>query len=756
VSLRALTPGEKLPLERGRPLVCIPLYGAHDFFVRCLHSVLEHTPRDVPILIADDASPDPASRAWVERLDSRGVLAHEVLYLRQPQNLGFLRNVNAAFGVAPAADIVVLNSDCVVPAEWLERMRDAAYSDSLVATVSTLTNHGTIVSVPRRNAPAGAFPQDMSYERSAAAIRERSLRLRPRVPTAIGHCMFIRRSALELAGPFDEVLAPAYGEEVDFSQRCIVRGLIHVVADDVLVQHHGSASLGVEGERNPIQVEHEEIIRNRYPFYEVAIDEAHKTVFGPLPRALSAARRAMGRMSVTIDARCLGPSVTGTQIHTLELVGALWRTQQLDLRVVIPPNAGEYALGTLDVMPGIERLVVSESAPDDTPLTDLVHRPFQITGPSDMALLRRLGERIAITHQDLIAYRNPGYFAGPRPWQEYRRLTRASLAAADHVLFFSEYVARDALAEDLLEPYRYSVVHIGVDHRLGSLQPPPACPPGAESLESDPYLLCMGTDFLHKNRVFAMDVLAALHERHDWEGRLVLAGPRVRDGSSAGAEASWRTLNRDLSPRVLELPAVDEAEKAWLYEHAAAVIYPTTSEGFGLIPFEAAAAGAPCLFARQASLEELLPDATAAIVPWDAAATADASFAALADPGLRQAMVDEVRASSQRLTWDATAPKVIAAYEQMLEAPSREGGRIAGDALEIEAERGAIEGRYWKLWRDIGPTGMSLVGPDGTLPVESQRPLAALARRSATRRPLLAALRIAGALGGRVSRDDEP
>ena len=47
-----------------------------------------------------------------------------------------------------------------------------------------------------------------------------------------------------------------------------------------------------------------------------------------------------------------------------------------------------------------------------------------------------------------------------------------------------------------------------------------------------------GTDFLHKNRVFAIRLLEALRSEHGWEGSLVLAGPKVAKGSSAGEEAA--------------------------------------------------------------------------------------------------------------------------------------------------------------------------------------------------------------------------
>ena len=81
--LRDVQTGEDLGFQRGDAVVCIPLYGAHDLFVRCLSSVLAHTPRAVSVLIADDAGPDPASRAFAETLASSGALSHRLLWLRQ-------------------------------------------------------------------------------------------------------------------------------------------------------------------------------------------------------------------------------------------------------------------------------------------------------------------------------------------------------------------------------------------------------------------------------------------------------------------------------------------------------------------------------------------------------------------------------------------------------------------------------------------------------------------------------------------------
>src|SRR3954454_16930912 len=137
-----LEPGTRL--EAPGPVVCVPLYGAHDLFKRCLTSLAAHTPEDTVILVADDADPDPGARRWLEGF---GAVRHTVHWLRQPENRGFPGNVNAAFAAA-SGDVVIVNSDVEVADGWLDGLREAAYSDDLVATATALTNSGTIVSVP--------------------------------------------------------------------------------------------------------------------------------------------------------------------------------------------------------------------------------------------------------------------------------------------------------------------------------------------------------------------------------------------------------------------------------------------------------------------------------------------------------------------------------------------------------------------------------------------------------------------------------
>src|SRR3954454_3036226 len=190
--VRRLKDGEQLDVVRGDVVVCIPVYGAAAAFAQCLASVIEHTPADTPVLVCDDGSPEGEVERQLDAVAAIGVAERTVLFVRRARNLGFVGNVNAAFDQADPADVVVVNSDVIVGAGWLDGMRAAAHSDETVATASTLTNHGTIVSLPRRTAPSAALPRGVGPDDAAQRVRDGVTATHPRLPTAIGHCVYVR------------------------------------------------------------------------------------------------------------------------------------------------------------------------------------------------------------------------------------------------------------------------------------------------------------------------------------------------------------------------------------------------------------------------------------------------------------------------------------------------------------------------------------------------------------------------------------
>ena len=159
------------------------------------------------------------------------------------------------------------------------------------------------------------------------------------------------------------------------------------------------------------------------------------------------------------------------------------------------------------------------------------------------------------------------------------------------------------MAEGLVDLRHAAVAGIGSDI-LWRLPVPPRRPDCIPEYAEFPFL-CLGADYSHKNRPFAIRVLRELRVAHGWRGHLVLAGAHVAHGSSREEERALLRGDPDLESGVLDAGPVDEAGKAWLYAHAVAVLFPSLYEGFGLIPYEAARADVPCLFAPQTALEEI-------------------------------------------------------------------------------------------------------------------------------------------------------
>lgn len=740
--MERLSQGETLGLAREETVVCIPVFGGLEQFAACVRSVLEHTPLEVPLLVCDDGTPGEAIEGFLRGLGPAELRGRRLAYFRHAVNVGFPANANQAFALASPGDVVLLNSDCEVAEGWLEGLLETAASDSRVATVTALTNHGSLVSVPERGVPSPALPEGWPFSEAAAAVRSASLRLRPSLPTAVGHCVLVRRPALELVGEFDLAFSPGYGEEVDFSQRCLQAGLTHLLADDVLVFHHGGGTFSPHGAPSPVQIEHETILAARYPYYHAAIRKADDDPVGPLARALGVARRALTGLDVTVDARILAQALTGTQLHVLELIAALARSGRAQVSAIVPDQLSPDVEEALARLPAVQLLTRTEAEARRS-RADVVHRPFQINTEEDLSFLASIGERLVVTHQDLISFHNPAYFADFDAWEGYRRITRAAMAFADRVVFFSAHARADAVAADLVEPSRTSVVRIGVDHTVLGPATSPRAPAAVTDLPAHAEtILCIGTDFHHKNRLFALRVLEQLQRRHGWEGWLLLAGPRVAQGSSHAEEAAWRQQHPAASAAALELGSVTEAEKAWLYRRAGAVIYPSVHEGFGLVPFEAADHGVPCLWAGGTSLSELLPDEAAMLVGWDAERSADRALALLRDQTSRVANLEAIGQAAAALSWDATARDLISLYQQA--------------CADAATPAGALERRHGMMAGALGEDAMRLVGPGGALPEDMQRPLLALATHRQFAAPAFKVLRAGYRLSYRLRRLREP
>jgi GT2 family glycosyltransferase len=245
-----------------RPVdVVVPIFEARECAIDCLESVARHARGDVRIVAVDDASRDPALASWLEEFvarESRAVL------LRNQTNRGFVVSANRGLRAAGGRDVILLNSDTIVPRRFIEKLAEAAY-DRGPGLVTPLTNNGTICSVPRFM-EANELPDGLDVDDFARLVDRISTRRRPELVTAVGFCMYVPHDVIASIGFFDEESFPrGYGEENDYSERARAAGFVVRLCDDLFVAHVGRASFGSEGSRR--EAAHNDVMASKHPGY---------------------------------------------------------------------------------------------------------------------------------------------------------------------------------------------------------------------------------------------------------------------------------------------------------------------------------------------------------------------------------------------------------------------------------------------------------------------------------------------------------
>ncbi|MBF2066592.1 MAG: glycosyltransferase [Calothrix sp. C42_A2020_038] len=243
--------------------IVIPIYNAYDDTKQCLESVLKYTDSRHEILLVNDGSTDIRISELCRLFGSENP---NIKILFNSENLGFVRTCNRAFGESnQQTDLILLNSDTIVTPNWVEKLISAAYSSRYIATVTPLTNNGTICSVPTW-LEYNDIPEGHDILSFANLIEKISLRKYPCIPTAVGFCMYITRAVLDKIGYFDAVnFHRGYGEENDFCCRATKQGYLHIIDDATFIYHAGSKSF--KAEKQKLIDENSKILAKLHPRY---------------------------------------------------------------------------------------------------------------------------------------------------------------------------------------------------------------------------------------------------------------------------------------------------------------------------------------------------------------------------------------------------------------------------------------------------------------------------------------------------------
>ena len=180
----------------------------------------------------------------------------------------------------------------------------------------------------------------------------------------------------------------------------------------------------------------------------------------------------------------------------------------------------------------------------------------------------------------------------------------------------------------------------------------------------EPFLLTVGTLEPRKNLVVLLDALAILRDR----GRRILLVVVGREGWLF--EPIYERVERHgLRSSVRFMRDGCDRDLLALYNLAAAMVFPSLYEGFGVPPLEALACGAVVVCSTSSSLPEVVGDAALPVSPYDERALADALERALDDEVLRAELRERGPCRARQFTWDAAAESVRTALRAAAGGP---------------------------------------------------------------------------------------
>jgi glycosyltransferase involved in cell wall biosynthesis len=267
-----------------------------------------------------------------------------------------------------------------------------------------------------------------------------------------------------------------------------------------------------------------------------------------------------------------------------------------------------------------------------------------------------LSAKRIITVYDMIHEKFADYFSDAA---EVKQIKAHAVRRADHVICISENTKQDLIQFLAVPEERISVVYLGSSLTSNTSNAEEKANTPAANWK--PYILYVGARSGYKNfeRLLRAYAGSSLLRR---EFTLVCFGWV----EFLPCELELMRLLNISTDSVKHISGTDEV-LAGLYDSAAAFVYPSLYEGFGIPLLEAMSLGCPVACANSGSMPEVAGDAAELFDPYDESAIRAAIERVVLVPEYTAALIERGRRRAVLFSWEKCAKDTIGVYQQVLE-----------------------------------------------------------------------------------------
>lgn len=224
--------------EHPKVTIVVPVYNHADYTYSCVKYIVKNTP-NVPyeIILMDDNSSEESAI----NIDD---FIKNVSFIRNKENLGFLRNCNKGASLAKGEYILFLNNDTNVQENWLDTLVDLIESDKKIGMVGS-----RLVYPDGRQQEAGGIIWDDASGWNFGRLADPEMpefNYVKEVDYVSGASMMIDKSLWKKIGGFDEQFVPAYYEDTDLAFEVRAHGYKVMYQPKSVVIHFEGISNGTD------------------------------------------------------------------------------------------------------------------------------------------------------------------------------------------------------------------------------------------------------------------------------------------------------------------------------------------------------------------------------------------------------------------------------------------------------------------------------------------------------------------------------